>query len=92
MAYIQLINEDEATGTLKQDYEFLSASYSKMFGSTIPTPMVYRTASPVPEYFRFGAVQNRVATADGDHNQPPDETLPTILVNFAVALHSACYY
>ncbi len=92
MAHIRLVNEDEATGTVAEDYAFLSGSYSKLFGMKIPTPQVYRTASPVPAYFRFGAVQNRVATQDGAHDRGQDEALPSILVNFAVALHSACYY
>ena len=56
MAYIKLVNADEATGTVAEDYAFLSGSYSKLFGMEIPTPHVYRTASPVPAYFRFGAV------------------------------------
>ena len=92
MAYIRFVNEDEATGAVAEDYAFLSGSYSKLFGSEIRTPRVYRTSSPVPAYFHFGAVQNRVATHNGAHDQRQDEALPSILVNFAVALHSACYY
>ena len=92
MAYIEFVNENEATGTVADDYAFLSGSYSKLFGAEIRTPAVYRTSSLVPAYFRFGAVQNRVATHDGQHDDGRDDALPTILVNFAVAMHSACFY
>lgn len=91
MAYIRIVNEDEATGTVAEDYAYLSASYSKMIEPGTPTPQVYRTHSVVPEYFRFGAVQNRVLTNDGRHDLPAGP-LPGILVNFAVALYSSCYY
>lgn len=91
MAHIRLVNEDEATGTVAEDYAFLSASYSKLFGMEIPTPQVYRTSSLVAPYFRFGALQNRVATNDGEHGRE-EGPMPRILVNFAVALHSSCFY
>jgi hypothetical protein len=92
MAHIKIINEDEATGTVAEDYQYLAASYSKMVQMDMPTPMVYRTSSVVPEYFRFGTLQNRVSTNDGAHDQEDDPELPGILVNFAVAMHSACFY
>jgi len=91
MAFIRIVNEDEATGTVAEDYQFLSSSYSAMVGPNTPTPQVYRTHSLVPEFFRFGAVQNRVLTNNGQHG-PDTGPLPSILVNFAVSLHSSCYY
>lgn len=91
MAYIEFVNEDEATGTVAEDYQYLSDSYSALFGSKIPTPQVYRTSSLVDSYFRFGALQNRVLTNDGKHAKE-EGPLPRILVNFGVALYSACFY
>lgn len=91
MAYIEIIHEDEATGPLKADYEFISDSYSHAFGSRVPTPQVYRPSSLIPAYFNFGAVQNRVLTNDGSHDRPPGK-LPGILVNFAISLYSSCFY
>ena len=91
MAYSRIVNEDDASGTVAEDYAYISASYSKMLGPGTPTPQVYRPHSIVPAYFRFGAVQNRVLTNDGRHDLPMSP-LPGILVNFAVALHSSCYY
>lgn len=91
MAHIQLVNEDQATGRLAEDYRFLSESYSRLLQMATRTPMVYRTSSPVEPYFHFGALQNRVLTNDGEHTGA-EGPLPRILVNFAVAFHSSCFY
>ena len=91
MAYIGFVNEEDATGQLAEDYAYLKSSYSKLFGSEIPTPNVYRTASPIDSYFRLGALQNRVLTKDGQHPQE-EGPLPRILVNFGVAIYSSCFY
>jgi len=91
MAYIRIVNEHEARDTVHEDYQFISDSYSQMLGAGTPTPHVYRTASIVPPYFRFGAVQNRVLTNHGRHDQAQGP-VPDILVNFAVSMYSACFY
>ena len=91
MAFIELVEESEATGTLAEDYRYLSDSYSRLIGRDTPTPAVYRPHSLIPPYFRLGAVQNRVLTGDGTHEERR-EGFPTLLVNFAVALHSSCFY
>ena len=91
MAYIEIIHENTASGALKDDYQFISDSYSHAFGSPVPTPQVYRPSSLVPAYFNFGAVQNRVLTNDGSHDRPAG-ALPAILVNFAVSLYASCFY
>ena len=91
MPYIRIVNEAEATGAVAADYAFISSSYSKILGPDTPTPQVYRTNSVVPEYFRFGAVQNRVLTNDGDHDRD-DGPVPGILVMFAISMYSSCFY
>jgi hypothetical protein len=91
MAHIRIVDEAEASGSVAEDYAFLSASYSKVLGSGTPTPQVYRTNSIVPEYFRFGAVQNRVLTHDGQHDAK-EEPVPPILVMFAISMYSSCFY
>lgn len=91
MAFIRIINEAKATGRLAEDYKYISGSYSKALQRDFPTPQVYRTSSIVEEYFHFGALQNRVLTDDGQHT-PFESSVPPILVNFAVALYSSCYY
>ncbi|MFQ5664857.1 MAG: hypothetical protein ACE5I7_00335 [Candidatus Binatia bacterium] len=91
MAYIRIIHEHEATGALKEDYEYLSSSYSKLLGTGTPTPQTYRTSSIVPAYFHFGAVQNQVLTNYGRHDRPMGP-VPDIMVNFVVAMYSSCFY
>ncbi len=91
MAHIRIVDESQACGTLAEDYAFLSSSYSKILGDGTPTPQVYRTSSIVPEYFRFGAVQNRVLTRDGTHGAE-EGPVPSILVMFAISMYSSCFY
>jgi hypothetical protein len=91
MAHIRIVNEDEAAGTVAEDYEFISNSYTKGYGIDMPTPQVYRTNTIVPAYFRYGAVQNRVLTNDGKHNRAPGP-VPEILVMFGVSNASSCFY
>jgi hypothetical protein len=91
MAYIEIVLEDATGPELKENYEFISGSYSKMAGSKVPTPQVYRSSSLIPAYFNFGAMQNRVLTNDGAHDRPSG-SLPGIMVNFAVSLYSSCFY
>ena len=91
MAHIRIVHEAEASGSVAEDYDFLSRSYSKILGEGTPTPQVYRTSSIVPDYFRFGAVQNRVLTHDGRHDHA-EGPVPSILVMFAISMYSACFY
>ena len=91
MAHIRIVNETQASGSVAEDYAFLSASYSKMLGPGTPTPQVYRTNSILPEYFRFGAMQNRVLTNDGRHDEARGP-VPSILVMFAISFYSSCFY
>jgi hypothetical protein len=91
MAYIRIIDEHSATGTVAEDYEFIAGSYSKILGQGTPAPQVYRTSSIVPAYFRFGAIQNRVLTNDGRHDRPRG-VVPEILVMFGISMYSACFY
>ncbi len=91
MAHIRILDETQARGTVAEDYVFLSKSYSKILGEGTPAPQVYRTNSIVPEYFRFGAVQNRVLTNDGRHDGT-EGPVPGILVMFAISMYSSCFY
>jgi hypothetical protein len=91
MAHIRIVDETQARGSVAEDYAFLSSSYSKILGKGTPAPQVYRTSSIVPEYFHFGAVQNRVLTHDGRHDVA-EGPVPAILVMFAVSMYSSCFY
>ena len=94
MSFIRIVDENEATGTVAEDYAYLSESYSNLFGPGTVTPNMYRTNSIVPPYFRFGAVQNRVLTNDGefDDRASEQEPVPGILTMFAVSMYSSCFY
>ena len=91
MAFVNRIDESDAAGGLKEDFEFLSESYSHAIGTKVPTPQVYTTSSILPAYFNFGAIQNRVLTNHGKHDLPQG-VLPSILVNFALSFYSSCFY
>jgi hypothetical protein len=91
MAHIRIVAESQASGSVAEDYAFLSSSYSKILGEGTPTPQVYRTSSIVPEYFRFGAMQNRVLTDDGRHGGA-EGPVPSILAMFAISMYSTCFY
>ena len=91
MAYIRIVDEAQARGSVADDYAFISGSYSKILGAGTPAPQVYRTHSIVPEYFRFGAIQNRVLTNDGKHDSA-EGPVPSILAMFAISMYSSCFY
>ena len=94
MAYIRIVNEDEAQGQLAEDYTYLAQSYSTLVGAEVTTPNVYRTHSIVPAYFHLFTMTNRVLTSDGKFDRPELQQgpAPELLVNFGVALHSSCFY
>ncbi|MBW2244576.1 MAG: hypothetical protein JRH01_21535 [Deltaproteobacteria bacterium] len=91
MAHIRIIDEAQAGGSVAEDYAFISGSYAKLLGEGTSAPQVYTTNSIVPAYFRFGAVQNRVLTNDGQHDLV-EGPVPSILVMFAISKASACFY
>ncbi|MFT4584418.1 MAG: hypothetical protein ACI915_003784 [Gammaproteobacteria bacterium] len=91
MSYIHVIEQQDATGTVAEDYDYLANAYGMIFQCDSFTPRVYTTSSVIPAYFRYGALQNRVLTGDGTHVNEGGP-LPRTLVNFAVAFYSACFY
>jgi hypothetical protein len=94
VSFIRIVDEAEAKGTVAEDYAYLEDSYSNLFGPGTPTPNMYRTNTVIPAYFRFGAVQNRVLTNDGNFGDEASEQepVPGILVMFAVSMYSSCFY
>jgi hypothetical protein len=91
MAHIRIVDEKQARDDVADDYAFLSDSYSRMLGQGTPAPQVYRTNSIVPAYFRFGAIQNRALTNDGQHDAE-EGPVPGILMMFAISMYSSCFY
>ena len=90
MAHIRIIPPEEATGRLADDYEAISRAYSGSFGRHIATPQVYRTHTLLEPYFHYGAAH--ISGTSSAEQYMGKETVPGILANFAVAMHSSCFY
>jgi hypothetical protein len=90
MAYIKTVSPEHATGDLAADYQAISNAYSSSFGTEIPVPQVYRTHSIVPAYLHYGAVQ--IGGTSSAEQYIGAGQVPGVLVNFAVALYSSCFY
>ena len=92
MSFIEIVNEDSATGTVKDDYAFIASSYSHMAQDRrCPRLRCIAPAAWSPHTSASARYRIRVLTNDGTHDRPMG-ALPGIMVNFAVSLHSACYY
>jgi len=90
MAYLDIIPPAQATGELRAAYDRNVAMYAKG-GLEIDVPNVYLTNYAVPEYLDFGTLQ---AACLPDYPLPttPPGPVPWVVVNFAVAKFSACFY
>ncbi len=93
MAYVRRISQADATGQLKDDFDFLSGAYGRNLGEnqTVPCPQVYTTSTLIPAYFHFGAVQNAALTNDGK-GAAETGPVPHILINFGISDASSCFY
>ena len=94
MGYIRMISEEEATGAVAEDYEFIAYSYGNALagGNPLPVAAMYRASSIVPPWLRFIADQNRLLTEDGKHYLDSDAAVPRLTVCFAVAMYSSCFH
>jgi hypothetical protein len=90
MAYIKIIDPEEATGELAGYYDQISQSYTASLGFPIPAPMVYRPHSLLPQYMKLGAM--RISKTSSEEAYIGQGTVPQLLVNFGVAIHSSCFY
>lgn len=90
MAYIEIINPEDATGDLAEYYDQISQSYTASLGFSIPAPQVYRPHSLLEPYMKLGAM--RIAKTSSEKDYLGKGTVPHLLINFGVALHSSCFY
>ena len=90
MAYIEIINPEEATGKRAEYYSQISESYTASLGFPIPAPQVYRPHSLLEPYLKLGAMQ--VAKTSSESAYLGEGTVPQLLVNFGVAINSSCFY
>jgi hypothetical protein len=103
MAYVAMVDEAVATGRLAEDYRRIPDSYGRLIPefspdhpNQRPTPQVYRVGSLVEPYFHMAMLQNRVVmdrsfSEDGSF-LPEQGPVPGVLVNFALSMHSSCFY
>jgi hypothetical protein len=48
MTFIEIVNKDQASEPVKDDYDAISSLYSRFYDQPVPTPQVYRSTSLVP--------------------------------------------
>jgi hypothetical protein len=90
VAYIEIINPEQSTGTRAEYYERISHAYTASLGFSIPAPQVYRPHSLLEPYLKLGAIQ--VGGTESEEAYVGRGTVPHLIVNFGVALHSSCFY
>ena len=91
MTFIKTVNEDLASGTVRQAYDSISKFYSTIYGQPIPAPQVYRSTSLLADYFRYCVVHVDCTTQSGTNSRLTGD-VPGQLVAFAVSQHSSCFY
>lgn len=103
MAFIKIIPESEASGRMAQDYCNIPNSYGRVIPEFSPDnpdqrrcPHVYTVGTVVEPYFHYAMLINRTAINRGvdTDNRPKAEEgpAPGVLVNFATAMFSSCFY
>ena len=90
VAYIEIIQPEDATGARARYYDQISQSYTASLGFPIPAPQVYRPHSLIESYLKLGAMQ--IGGTSSEEAYIGQGTVPHLLVNFGVALHSSCFY
>ncbi len=103
MAFVRMVPQDEASGRLAENFRAIPNSYGRLIPefspdnpNQRPTPQVYRVSSIVEPYFHMAMLQNRVVmdrsfSEDGSF-LPEQGPVPGVLVNFALSMHSSCFY
>lgn len=103
MAFVGITPESEATGRMAEDYRNIPNSYGRVipeFSRDNPNqrccPHVYTVGTVVEPYFHYAMLINRTAIDRGvDQNDQPRREqgpAPGVLVNFATAMFSSCFY
>jgi hypothetical protein len=90
MAYLDIVEPEEASGELKASYDALVQMYADG-GLTIVVPNVYKTNFALPVYLDFGTLQ-AACLPNYPQQTEPLTTVPGVLVNFGVAKFSSCFY
>jgi len=91
MSFIRIVNEKDASATLRQAYDSISKLYSAIYGQPVPVPQVYRSTSLLEDYFRYCVVHVDCTSLSGTNSRLAGD-VPGQLVAFAVSQHSSCFY
>jgi hypothetical protein len=92
MAYIEMVEVEDATGLLAENYRLVAERYSHGLGFPMPTPELYRVSSQVPAYTHALSESQRCVTGDGEHYCESDGIVPRLFAGFCVATLSACFH
>jgi len=90
MAYIEIIQPEQATGRRAEYYAQIAESYTASLGFPMSAPQVYRPHSLLEPYLKLGVMQIQGTNSQQDYIGR--ETVPHLLINFGVALYSSCFY
>ena len=90
MAYLDIVEPEEASGELKASYDALVQMYADG-GLTIVVPNVYKTNFALPVYLDIGTLQ-AACLPNYPQQTEPLTTVPGVLVNFGVAKFSSCFH
>ena len=90
MPYLDIVFPGQASGRLDEAYQRNRDMYADG-GLQIEVPNVYVTNYAVPEYLDFGTLQAECLPNYPVPTEPPT-IVPGVIVNFAVAKFSACFY
>ncbi|MFQ5700090.1 MAG: hypothetical protein ACE5IL_17645 [Myxococcota bacterium] len=91
MANLDIISPEQATGRVREAYQANVDMYARAGLKLDAPPQVYRTCFAQPEYLDFGTLQAECLPNYPIPTEPPT-LVPGLIVNFAVAKYSACFY
>lgn len=95
MAFVRMVSDEEATGQVKEDLDFIGYSYSNALWNNefyMPAQDIYRASSIVPPWLHLIAEMNGLLTENGAHYCFSDGTVPRLAVGFAVARFNGCFH
>jgi hypothetical protein len=87
MAYIEIIEPEDATGARAGYYEQISRSHTASLGFPILAPQVYRPHSLIEAYVKLGALQ--MGGISSEEAYIGQGSVPHLLVKFGVALRAS---
>ena len=91
MAYLDIVESEEAVGELAAAYRRNVDMYKDAGLELSEVPNVYKTNYAAPQYLDFGTLQ-AACLPNYPIQTEPVGPVPWVVVNFAVSKYSACFY